>query len=680
MPPKKILQLMLACGLLTIAAFYFSGTMASPRNSVACPQPDTLIYCQYAQQMALGQPYIFSPGDKPSTGSTSHLYPAILAGLYKLGAHGEMLLSAGFALNALFYLIFIFNWWVIISRLAPRSLLTAGLLVTLSGHAAYCAMAQSDVGLFMAVSSGAFAALLAGRTGWLTALLVLAPWSRPEGIVLAFVLAGTVGWKQHTSRERDWRQWIPVALALLSSAAVLGFNWLLTGMTQYQSVYHKGHFKAYDFGGAVAKTLADLTQMMRELFFGVATNIRQHYFVPVVGAVLAWLGMAVRPWRRTDAWKEAWWFIACMVSILLVATSGWQVLNLDRYLSWLLPIWLVYAAEGATFLSSRLPGDTFRHLPQVVLVGYQIMSLVMAAGIFYSSSLEHQRICDFFSTVHRQMPARLTTGGVGASGLVYCMPGRSFRHMSGIVSPDLLSSDPVLNIERLKYHPELRFDVWIAAYKQSKLESAKQLLGEPIQIGIHNEAVYLMNWKSLDAAIRPVDPDVLKKLQGWTLVDQVDVGYPEEETRTRYASFAGERGVTADPIIVSGKIGTNALTEVGRIITGYDQFTVKVRPNQPVILVMRSVRAADASLTQGMETFQNHFEFNEKLLLAVQIDQASAGQARVQMPANSTDMVEVSFDIPAKYFTKPEATILILGGRIALDYWVYQPKAQPETP
>jgi hypothetical protein len=50
------------------------------------------------------------------------------------------------------------------------------------------------------------------------------------------------------------------------------------------------------------------------------------------------------------------------------------------------------------------------------------------------------------------------------------------------------------------------------------------------------------------------------------------------------------------------------------------------------------------------------------------------------MPANSTDMVEVSFDIPAKYFTKPEATILILGGRIALDYWVYQPKAQPETP
>jgi len=680
MPPKKILHLMLACGLLTIAAFYFSGTMASPGNNIACPQPDTLIYCQYARQMAEGQPYIFSPGDKPSTGSTSHLYPAILAGLYKMGAHGEMLLTAGFALNALFYLIFIFNWWVIITRLAPRSLLTAGLLVSMSGQAAYCAMAQSDVGLFMAVSSGAFAALLAGRTGWLTALLILAPWSRPEGMVLAIVLAGAAGWKQYTSRERDWRLWIAVALALLSSAAVLGFNWMLTGIFQYQSVYYKGHFKVYDFGGAVAKTLADLTQMLRELFFGVATNIRQHYFVPILGAVLAWLGMAVRPWRRADAWKEAWWFIACMISILLVATSGWQVINLDRYLSWLLPIWLVYSAEGATFLSTRLPGDTFRLLPQVVLVGYQIMSMVMAAGIFYSASLEHQRIYDFISTVHRQLPARLTIGSAGASGLVYCMPGRSFRHMNGIVSPDLLTPDPVLNIERLKYHPGLRFDVWIAAYKDSKLESAKLLLGDPIQVGIHDETIHTMNWTSLDAAKWPVDTNTLKKLPGWTLVDQVDVGYPEDETRAHYTSVAGERGVTIDPVIVSGIIGTNALTEVGRVITGYDQFTVKVRPNQPAILVMRSVRAADASLTQGMETFQNHFEFNEKLLLSMQIDEATVGQVHLQLPAAATDMAEVTFDIPAKYFTKPEATILILGGRIALDYWLYQPKDQPKAP
>ena len=50
------------------------------------------------------------------------------------------------------------------------------------------------------------------------------------------------------------------------------------------------------------------------------------------------------------------------------------------------------------------------------------------------------------------------------------------------------------------------------------------------------------------------------------------------------------------------------------------------------------------------------------------------------MPAAPTDMVEVMFDIPAKYFTKPEATILILGGRIALDYWVDQPKGQPKAP
>ena len=107
---KKILKIVVVIGLLQIVAYGIAAMTATTHFSIPPPTSDSLLYCQSARQIAEGQPFRFTPGEAPSTGCTSHLYPFILAIPYLLGAHGPSLLTAGFILNAAFYLTFLCCW------------------------------------------------------------------------------------------------------------------------------------------------------------------------------------------------------------------------------------------------------------------------------------------------------------------------------------------------------------------------------------------------------------------------------------------------------------------------------------------------------------------------------------------------------------------------------------------
>src|SRR5574344_1294522 len=148
---KNLLCLMLCIGCIQIAGYFIAGSMARIDGIMAVPQPDTLLYCQSARRIVEGNPFSMFPGTAMSTGNTTILYPFVLSIPYALGATGDTLLTAGFFLNALFYLIFLFGWglaiWSLITKPVPR--LVAALLIALSNQSAYCACAQSDTGMWM---------------------------------------------------------------------------------------------------------------------------------------------------------------------------------------------------------------------------------------------------------------------------------------------------------------------------------------------------------------------------------------------------------------------------------------------------------------------------------------------------------------------------------------------------
>jgi len=677
LPTASLIKIMLACGIIQIGAYYFMASWATSGRHLAVPQPDSLLYCQSARQIVEGMPFAYSPGEKPSTGCTSHLYPFLLAPLYAAGAKGDALLTAGFVLNAVFYLLFLVNWGLIVRRLtASRGVRSvACVLLALNGHAAYGALSQSDVGLFMAVSSGAFALLLSGQVGWLAALLVAAPWCRPEGIVLAVLYAVAVLVRRVVLRQRvTGLEWLAAALAVASSIGVFVFNYWLTGIAQFQSVYFKGYFKQYDFVPAVNLALGGMMRMVRELLFGLPVAMpREGLFIPLLGALFAWFGLLSRRWSRENAWKELWWLGACVAGMGVVASSGWQNINMDRYLVWLLPVWLVYMAGGVIWVARRFPDCGFRLLPFLIVAGFQGVGAVWLATTYYYGAVSSQQNYDFAKDAHALLDDGASLGGT--SHLAYGFPGRRVMNISGIYSPDLFVKDQVLNLERFKHRPALRFDYWSFSSEAAVIENTKveTLCGPVVAWSADKSNIRRACWDVLDRTLMPARAEGFGEGDGWRLTDRLDVGYPEDEKRCGYTTYSRFYRTRYAPFGVSGYVGTNTLFEVGRVVIGGDSMTVRLCPQQPVRVVLRTLAKAETEVQVALDSERQKFTFESPLKLRVHVDGKEAGLFALPLSTNETAFSEIAFTLPAESIQNPSPRLTVYGDHVALAYWFYQP-------
>src|SRR5882724_6510239 len=67
------------------------------------PLDDSYIYLTYAKQFARGQPFTYVPGGGYSAGSTSVVWPMLLAPFWALGARGHALVWVSFVGSAALY-------------------------------------------------------------------------------------------------------------------------------------------------------------------------------------------------------------------------------------------------------------------------------------------------------------------------------------------------------------------------------------------------------------------------------------------------------------------------------------------------------------------------------------------------------------------------------------------------
>ncbi len=667
---------MVVCGLLQIAGYYVAGSLATDGFHLPAPQPDTLLYCQSARQVAEGHPFVYTPGDRPSTGSTSHLYPFALGLLYKLGAKGDALLTAGFALNALLYLLFLVSWAGIIVRQirSPRNRFAACALVALSGQAAYSALSQSDAGLFMALSSGLLFTLLSGRMAGFAVLLGLSPWCRPEGVLLSVLFAAALAFKRWGMRQRVTRQeGVAAVVGLLSSAGLFAFNYGLTGYAQFQSVIHKGYAKKYDFFSALHLTLGDMVRILRELLLGLPDALpRESFYVPLIGALCAWIGLVTLPRRREGLWKEVWWLSACAAGVGVVASSGWQNTNVDRYLAWLMPVWLVYTAAGAMRVGRGWGRAAVCRWGLVLIVAaFQMLNAAWLVTLYHTACRITHPCYEFAKEAHARLPPGARVGGE-ACHLAYGMPGRSYAHLSGLYSPDWMTPEVVTNLERLKHHPERRFDYWALPSAQTEFGGSDiaVLCGPVAALGVDENQMRQAVWSPLDGARAPHLAD--KEVRGWRLADRVDVGYAEEERRCGFAAESRYHGVTYIPFAM----GTNTLFDVGRMVVGWVSFSPRLTPGKPVRVIVRTAERVETEVRIGVRARRQTFTFVTPLQLRVRVDGADAGVVSLPLnPLPSAPMFcEASFELPAGAVCQERPRISLYGDHAAFGYWFYQPE------
>ena len=668
MTKQNLILVALLIGIVQVVGYYLSAILSGSSGLVPIAQPDTLLYCQAARRIAEGAPFSYSAGTLPSTGTTSVLYPFVLAIPYALGATGASLISAGFWLNGFFYLVFILGWVLAADCLMENqpAKLTAVISLAIFGQPAYSAFSQCDIGFWMAVSAMLAYALLANRFWLLAVMLLISPWVRPEGLFcgMAFFFVSFV------TRKLDRRGWILLFAWLASALGVFVLNYLLSGHVQFSSVADKGYFKQYSFAVAVHATLQDALEMMRDVLMGQTGMIpRGLISFPVVGALLLALGVNAHDWKRSESWRLIAWLLAVGLGFLSVAQSGWQGTNMDRYCAWLLPAVIVLCAEGVVYLSGFCKQTCVARLVPCAWIGFLLVSSVGYLAIFSWNTRTVSQLEDFSKACEAVLPKGASIGCMGECGIAYYMSPRRVAHLAGIYSPEFRFMGSAARFEDLKRNPSKRFSYWIFNDEFSDLRNSAfggNVFGSCVLAGPGPRALHQADWTAYDEA------DKAPRMEpGERLSDRVDVGYPDDETRSGYEVIDRYSRRPAAPFSICARMtDSRIIADSGRVIVGGDAMNVTLVPGVDVRVVMRIAAQGSSSIADGVASQTLNGKIPETFSMNIAVDGTIV--EKVTLPCDQKWFSDVSFAIPGSAIKNPVSRIAFLGDHIPFGYWFIQ--------
>ena len=670
---RNLLVLAACVSVVQVAIYYLAASTIRADGTLAIAQPDTLLYCQAARRIVEGCPFSFSTGTAVSTGTTTVLYPFLLAIFYFVGFAGNALLSIGFLLNAIFYVFFVMAWGGIACRVFAERPVARGVSVALLasfGPFAYCALAQSDIGLWMAVSAGLAYGLFANRKGIYVPLLLLAPWVRPEGMIVVFAYGLFCAIKFLRNR-RFSAELIFAVLAVISVGGVFALNCALTGVPQFSSVVNKGHFTNLSFASAIYASGIDAMKIAKSYLLGIPQDApRDFFYLPLVGAIFLWVGVFSRTWQGVS-WRELAWYLAMLGGFVTVATSGWQNTNLDRYLVWTMPVLLLYMASGSEVVAARLGRCSIaKVLPGVALVMFSAAMAFVFVALFRFSSAGADVSRNVAARCAMEMPKGASVGTWGSVGIAYELPQRRVAHLTGIYSPEFLGSRAIAGkFEILKNEPETRFDYWFCqtSDKVSHYCGKPEIVaGETVLSSPPGFELRKADWSAYDAAmIVPKSPT-----PGLKLTARLDVAYEKDEKAFGYEPLPRDDYPLFAPFHIVGKLNGTNIVEGGRFLLGGDAMTVPLQPGRDVHVIMRTALKCTAVVERELGVPRSDFTLKSPMTLKVLVDGEDAGD--VSFPVADGDVADATFVIPGRFVTTSMPRLAFLGEHVAFGYWFYQ--------
>ena len=228
------------------------------------PLDDPWIHLTYARNLYLHGSFTYFPGDPSSAGSTSPLYTLLLAAGFAV-TPDEKVLSylLGIISHALF--LFAMAGWARRRLGSAKWAGAAVLLVGLDPRVGILSVSGMETSLFLCLVALAFYARSSGSDFVEGSALGLAVWVRPDGLILAVVLAIDRGIERFLLGEsgrgerRHGLRWAGPVVAL--GLGYLGFNqavggtWLpntFAAKTAYYGGFSRWRFLGEEVGGMLA--------------------------------------------------------------------------------------------------------------------------------------------------------------------------------------------------------------------------------------------------------------------------------------------------------------------------------------------------------------------------------------------------------------------------------------------
>ena len=335
-------------------AWTFAAIVLSHTRPFGLPLEDAYIYLTYAKQFGRGEPFTYFPGGGYSAGSTSALWPMVLAPFWTLGARGHALVWVSFGMcTALYAATCVACYRLVRQIMGPTAGQIAGLcaaaLILAIAPFAWTALAGMEVA-FASTLLVSTLILLArapddGPPPRLLAIVLMATsLSRPEATMLVGVIVGVAiisRLRRRAIRAAAW--WAaPLAAPLLWVTA----NKLFAGNFLPNTGVVKSHFylQGFDWTYWWTAVTTQTGQMMKQLFWDGTSPL----VWPRLVAVLWILGaIRVLAWAR----RERRWLVGVLVVgspfVLLFAvitsSGAWHFHNY-RYIAPAFPLLMMTVA------------------------------------------------------------------------------------------------------------------------------------------------------------------------------------------------------------------------------------------------------------------------------------------------------------------------------------------------
>ena len=373
--------------LCALAALIFLSYLATSRSigqgEVIMPLDDAYIHFQYARQLANGEPNIYNPGEAPTSGATSFIYPYVLAIGYTLGFKGLNLGLWAMAVGAITLLV---SGWLIY-RITDRSLLFA-ILFMLNGAVSWHFMSGMETGIVMMLTLATLHELMRsnGRVisrpydsnpdsvphhssyQWAANLLLVLSFlaiSRPEGSIMTLIVIAVLIWR--TPPKRIY--WLfPLAAVGLQPLV----NWLMTGSPSSTGGQAKSIFGTIPFywDDVIQRIFDNYVRMWREF-------VTNSDYLPILLAPLAVAGLwhlLSRRETRSIGVIIILWLVTISAAISTLDTAFW---HFKRYQMPLLVLCFPLAAWGLNWLINRLSPTTRSVLSLRLIVGILLLFLTI---------------------------------------------------------------------------------------------------------------------------------------------------------------------------------------------------------------------------------------------------------------------------------------------------------------
>lgn len=645
-----------------VIAWAFAATTLAHTRPMGLPLDDSYIYLTYAKQFGRMQPFSYYPGGGYSAGSTSVLWPMLLAPFWTLGARGHALVWVSFGLCTALYAATAVGVHQIVKRLfgtAPA--LLAPLFLLGIAPFAWTSLSGMEVAFAAALLVAMILLLLdQAPTGppakKLIAVLACASLSRPEAMLLVLGIVGIAVLQR--LRQRDLRAAAWWLAPLGAPALWLLANKLFAGQLFPNTGVAKSHFYLPGFDWTYWwQTITELSgKLAKGLFWDPASPLvwpRVMLALWIVGAIrIAWWA------RRERRYLVGALLVAAPFALMfaVIASSGlWSFQNY-RYIAPAFPLlaialgapfgfplataaplvrrasWVVIAFVGGMFVRSAVPG-------------LRADMLLFAQGAMDTNT----QVVAIGKYLHAKLPdASVMFHDAGAiayygDGKVYDMLGLVTNYQAGIAN-----NGPGARFEFLEHMPADERPTHFAYYPSwlgTNELYGEVLLATPLRpgfeprrmVGDGDMQIITASWDHVGTGERP-----LVEHAGWAMVDRLDIADLASERAHHWRGAQGRRKFgdpTARWSLLAREVSARGLViDGGRTIRGgAEDFTMTIDPAKPVRLVMR---------TGGPASQAYHETISAPVAVTITGDDGRAYPPQV-LPAPRGAFEEVVFDLPA---------------------------------